>query len=84
MYRCGLPLSPPHRFPFNHARYRSGLQAKALHLLCLLSRLCPPQVAFTVLWILVTSQLGHYSKLYGPQVCSSAFVHALVVRQAGG
>ncbi|KAG2485421.1 hypothetical protein HYH03_015803 [Edaphochlamys debaryana] len=25
-------------------------------------------VAFTVLWILVTSQLGHYSKLYGPQI----------------
>ncbi|KXZ43097.1 hypothetical protein GPECTOR_102g50 [Gonium pectorale] len=25
-------------------------------------------VAFTVLWILVTSQLGHYSKLFGPQI----------------
>ncbi|GLC47580.1 hypothetical protein PLESTB_000003400 [Pleodorina starrii] len=25
-------------------------------------------VAFMVLWILVTSQLGHYSKLFGPQI----------------
>ncbi len=28
----------------------------------------PMQVAFTILWIMLTSQLGHYSKLFGPQV----------------
>lgn len=27
-----------------------------------------PQMAFMIMWVMVTAQLGHYSKLYGPQV----------------
>ncbi len=28
----------------------------------------PRQVAYTLVWIIITSELGYYSKLYGPQV----------------
>ncbi|PNW86815.1 hypothetical protein CHLRE_02g096750v5 [Chlamydomonas reinhardtii] len=38
-----------------------GHAASVLRFFCI-------SVAFTILWIMLTSQLGHYSKLFGPQI----------------